>query len=86
MDAIENGTTLLTKTSRHWNIPLTLLFNHLYGKTRFKKPRLVGMLTIKKDQVVVAWVLSMQEVGLSIHFQQLKMKMVKSTQIRPTPF
>ncbi len=59
MDAIENGTTFLKKASRHWNIPPTSLFNHLYGKTRFKKPRPIGVLTIKENQVVVAWVLLM---------------------------
>jgi hypothetical protein len=37
MDAIENGTNSLSKARKHWNIPLTSLFNHLYGKTRFRK-------------------------------------------------
>ncbi len=46
MDAIENGTTSLRKASRHWNIPFTSLFNHLYGKTRSKKPRLTSVLII----------------------------------------
>jgi len=49
MDAIENGTTSLMKTSRHWNIHLTSLSNHLYGKTRSRKPRPIGMLTIEED-------------------------------------
>jgi hypothetical protein len=66
MDAIENGTTSLRKASRHWNILLTSLSNHLYGKTRFRKHGPTNMLTIEEDQVVVAGVLSMQDVGLSI--------------------
>jgi len=49
MDAIENGTTSLMKASRHWNIHLTSLSNHLYGKTRSRKPRLVGMIIVKED-------------------------------------
>jgi len=49
MDAIENGTTSLRKANRHWNIPLTSLFDHLYGKTRSRKPRPVSVLTIKED-------------------------------------
>jgi len=49
MDAIENGTTSLMKTNRHWNIHLTSLSNHLYGKTRFRKPKLIGMLIVEKD-------------------------------------
>jgi hypothetical protein len=38
---------------------LTSLSNHLFGKTRYNKPRPVNMLIIEEDQVVVAWVLSM---------------------------
>jgi hypothetical protein len=67
MDAIENRTTLLRKASMHSNIPLTSLSNHLYGKTRSRKPGPTSMLTVEEDQVVVAWVLSMPEVGLLIN-------------------
>jgi hypothetical protein len=49
IDVIENGTTSLKKASRHWNILLTLLFDHLYGKTRSKNPRLWGVLTSNED-------------------------------------
>jgi hypothetical protein len=49
IDAIENGTTSLKKASRHWNILLTSLFDHLYEKTRSKKPRLWGVLTLEED-------------------------------------
>jgi hypothetical protein len=35
---------------------------------------------------MVAWVFSMQEVGLSISLQQLKMKVSKLIQTSPTPF
>ncbi len=49
IDAIENGTISLKKASMHWNILLTSLFDHLYGKTRSKKPRLWGVLTLKED-------------------------------------
>jgi hypothetical protein len=44
------------------------------------------MLIIEEDQVVVIWVLSMQEVGLSINLQKLKMKVAKLIQTRPTFF
>jgi hypothetical protein len=46
MDAIENGTTSLRKASRHWNILLTSLSDHLYGKTKSKKLGLTNVLTI----------------------------------------
>jgi len=49
MDAIENGTTSLRKASRHLNIAFTSLFNHLYEKTRFKKPGPSCVLTKEKD-------------------------------------
>jgi hypothetical protein len=86
MDEIENGRTSLRKVNRHWNIPLTSLFDHLDGKRRSKKPRPTSMLTLEENKVVVAWVLSMKEVRLSISLQQLKMKVAKLTQTRPTPF
>jgi hypothetical protein len=63
MDAIESGTSSLKKANRHWNIPLTSLFDHLYGKTKSRKHGLVSLLIVEENQVVVAWVLFMQEVG-----------------------
>jgi hypothetical protein len=53
MDLVEKGTISLRKAHRHWNIPLTLLFDHLYGKTRFKKVRPIAIPTTKENQVVV---------------------------------
>ncbi len=61
-----NGTTLLRKSSGHWNIPLTSLFDHLYGKISFKKLELQVVLIVEEDEVVVAWALVMQGVVLSI--------------------
>jgi hypothetical protein len=43
------------------------------------------MLTKEEDQTVVAWTLGMQECGLFITLQQLKMKVAEVTQTRPTP-
>lgn len=45
MDAIESGITSLKKASRHLNIPLISLSNHLYGKTTFRKLGPIGVLT-----------------------------------------
>jgi hypothetical protein len=85
MDVIERRTMSLRKPSKHWNIPLTSLSDHLYKKTRSKKP--TTNRCIKNEyQLVVLWVLAIQDVGLSISLQQLKMKVVKLTQTRPTPF
>ncbi len=53
MDVIENGKISLKKASRHWNILITSLSNHLYGKTRYNKPRPLAILTIEEVQVVV---------------------------------
>jgi hypothetical protein len=38
------------------------------------------------DKTIVQWALVMQECGLSIIVQQLKLKVVEITQTRPTPF
>jgi hypothetical protein len=42
------------------------LSNHLYGKTKSKKLGPTSVLIVEKDQAMVAWVFSMQEVGLLI--------------------
>jgi hypothetical protein len=55
MDVVEGGIISLRKASRHWNIPLTSLSNHVYGKTTFRKLGLVGVLTKEKNQVMVVW-------------------------------
>jgi hypothetical protein len=49
MDAIENGTTSLRKGNMHWIIPFTSLFDHLYGKTRFRTFGLTCMLIVEED-------------------------------------
>jgi hypothetical protein len=49
MDAIENGIISLRKASRHWKILITSLSNHLYVKTRSKKPGQASVLLVKKD-------------------------------------
>jgi len=59
MDAVEKRTISLRKTSKHWNIPLTSLFDHLYGKTRSRKVRSTSVLTTKEDQAMVSWILAM---------------------------
>jgi hypothetical protein len=66
MDVIENGTTSLRNANMHWNIPFTSLFDHLYGKMKSRKIGPIGFLITEENQVVVAWVLFMQEIGLSI--------------------
>jgi len=68
----ENVTTSLRKASRHWNIPHTSLSYHLYGKIRFRKLGPRGVLIVEEDQVVIAWVLSMQKVGLLLAYNGLK--------------
>jgi hypothetical protein len=49
MDEVENGTISLRRASRRWNIPLTSLSNHLYGKTRTRKLGPIGILTLEED-------------------------------------
>jgi hypothetical protein len=47
---------------------------------------LQGVLTNEEDGTIATWVLNMQMVGLSITFQQFKLKGVEITQTRPMPF
>jgi hypothetical protein len=39
-----------------------------------------------EDATIVTWVLNVQTAGLFITLQQLKLKVAKVTQIKPTPF
>jgi hypothetical protein len=86
MDAIENGTFSLRRASRAWNIPMSSISNHLNGKTKSRKIGPRGVLTEKKDAIMITWTLVMGECGLSISLQQLKMKVVELTQTKVTPF
>jgi hypothetical protein len=49
--------------------PNELPFNYLNGKS--KK---MGLRDVAEDVAMIAWILTMQECGLSITLQQLKMK------------
>jgi hypothetical protein len=55
-------------------------------KTRFKKMGLGGVLIIGKDVEMIKWTLAMHECKISINLHQLKMKVTKLTQTRPTSF
>jgi hypothetical protein len=79
MDAIERNIIFLQRANKFWGISVISLLNHLYGKTGSKKLRPLGVLT-KEDEISVAWVLNMQECGLSITLEQLKWKVVEVTQ------
>jgi hypothetical protein len=59
MDVIENGRTSLRQINIHWNISCTSLSDHLNCKTRSRKCGPSSVLTLKKDEVVVAWTLVM---------------------------
>jgi hypothetical protein len=86
MDVVERGTNSLKRANKSWNIPTISITNHLNGKTKSRKMGPRGVLTEEEDVVVIKWTLNMQECGLSISLQQLKMKVVKLTQTRDTPF
>jgi hypothetical protein len=62
------------------------VFDHLYGKTRFRKTRLISVLIAKENQTMFFCVLAMQDVGLLISVQPLKRKVVELTQTRSTAF
>jgi hypothetical protein len=49
MDIFENGKTSLKKAIKHWNIFFTLLFDHLYEKTKSRKLGSIGVLIVEED-------------------------------------
>jgi hypothetical protein len=65
MDVVDRGTHSLKIASPFKNSPFTSLFDHLNGKIRSKRMGLTNVF-IKEEDVVVAWILIMQECELSI--------------------
>jgi hypothetical protein len=51
----------------------------LNAKKRSRKQRPQGVLTNQEDEALMAWILGMQECGLSITLHQFKMKLVELT-------
>ncbi len=49
MDVMENGIISLKRANKQWNILLISLSNHLYGKTRTRKPGPIGILTLEEN-------------------------------------
>jgi hypothetical protein len=45
MDVVEKGITYLRGANKFWGIPITSLFDHLYGKTKSRKIGPPGVLT-----------------------------------------
>ncbi len=74
------------KANKSQHVPLMLLLDRFNGRTRLRKVGLVGVLMDEENKTIVAWVLGMQDCGLSITLQQLKIKVAKLIQTRPTPF
>jgi hypothetical protein len=79
MDVIEKGTHSLRKANRSWNFPMSSLVDHLNVKTKSKKMGRRGVLIEEEYALVITWTLAMQEFGLSISLQQLKMIFARLT-------
>ncbi len=77
MDVIECGITSIKGAIKFWGIFVISFFDHLNGKTRSRKIGPLGVLAKEEGQANVAWVLNMQECGLSITLQQFKWKVAK---------
>jgi len=78
MDVIERRTYSIKRASKSWNIPMNSFFDHVNEKSKSKKMELGGVLT-KDDVVMITWTLTMQEYGLSISLQQLKIKICETS-------
>jgi hypothetical protein len=79
MDVVERGSHSLRRAKRSWSIPMSSLSNHSNGKTRSRKMGPRGVRIKVEDSAVITWTLAMQECGLSIRLQQLKMKVTELT-------
>jgi hypothetical protein len=66
MDVVERNITSLWRANKIWGILVTSLFDHLYGKIKSRKIGPLGVLIQEEVEVIVPWVLSMQECGLDI--------------------
>jgi len=53
MDVVERGTCSLKRVIKSWNIPLNSFFDHMNGKTRFRKMGLRGVLTNEEEDVIM---------------------------------
>ncbi len=73
------GETYLKKASMYWNILLISLLTHLNGRTKNMKVAPQCVLTKQEDEVIAIWVQNLQNIGLSITFQQVKLKVVEVT-------
>jgi hypothetical protein len=75
MEVIERNIISLLGANKFWGIPIISFFDHIYGKTRSRK---IGppCVPTKENKGIVAWVLNMQQCGLSITLQ-FKWKVAK---------
>ncbi len=63
---MERGTSTMRKASRNWGTPLFFLINNLNGRMKNKRIGFGRVLIDEKNDAIVRWVLTMQEVGLPI--------------------
>ncbi len=59
MDEVERCFFFLRGVNKFWGIPITSLFDHLYGKTKNKKIGPPSVLIEEEDETIITWVLSM---------------------------
>lgn len=83
MDGMERRLTFMKKVNKHWNIPMSSLFDHLNNKTKSMKIGPLDVLT-KEDATIVAWILNMQKHGLFIdHCSNLGSRWENSLKANP---
>jgi hypothetical protein len=70
----------------YWNIPFTSLLDRFNGRIKSNKMGAQGVIIEVEDGAIVNWVLNMQKTNLFVTLQQLKLKVVKVTQTKSTPF
>ena len=83
--AVESGKKIRA-VSRFYDIPYSTIADHLHGRilTRKKGPPIV--LTKSEEKTLEEYILKMQEYGLPLSMDQLRLKVAEMTQQRVTPF
>lgn len=84
MRAVENGVCIL-QASKEWGVPVTTLWSHVFGETTTSKKGRAGVLTKKRStRCLMHFIVKMASIGHPLSLGQLRLKVAKVTQTRPT--
>ena len=85
VQVVDNGCKI-REVAQHFDIPASLLSNHVYGQTMSRKWGRGGVLTTKEESLLVEYMLNMATLGYPLTLEHLKLKVAMIVQERPNPF